>query len=67
MGGDVKEERGHLGSMHGPQKLPEAWSAAPSAPTQYRHLFPFLLFLVASFLPHFPPTRCGHLGPPDDP
>ena len=50
MKGDVKEERSHLGSMHGPWKLPEASSAALSAPAQFRHVFPLLLsFLLSSF------------------
>ena len=49
MKGDVKEERSHLGSMHGPRKLPEAPSAALSAPAQFRHVFPFISFLLSSF------------------
>ena len=53
--GDVKEERSHLRPMHAPRKLREASSAALSAPAQFRHLFPFIFFLLASFLPPFLP------------
>lgn len=64
--GDVKEERSHLRSRHGPRKLCEASSAALSAPAQFRHLFPFIFFLLASFLPPFLLPLVGALAP-DDP